>query len=123
MLQFTDSSVINSQNGCRIKTNFNTTGYIANVTYSNIAVRDASIYGIDVQQDYLNGGPTGIPSSGVLVQNVLFQNVTGIATSTAQDYYILCGDGSCSNFSFNNVAITGGGVASSCNYPASGCPA
>ncbi|OOQ91517.1 putative polygalacturonase A precursor [Penicillium brasilianum] len=119
---FTDSSVFDSQNGCRIKTNYNATGFVANITYSNIALQDISIYGIDVQQDYLNGGPTGNPSNGVLIEGLLFQNVTGTATSTAQDYYILCGDGSCSDFTFTDVSITGGSVTSSCNYPASGCP-
>ncbi|CAK7235923.1 hypothetical protein SEUCBS140593_009445 [Sporothrix eucalyptigena] len=119
---FTNSAVINSQNGCRIKSNYDTTGFISNITYSNIAVSGISTYGIDVQQDYLNGGPTGDPSNGVLIQNVLFQNVTGTANSTAQDYYVLCGDGSCSNFEFTEVSITGGGEASSCNFPSSGCP-
>ncbi|EEA21242.1 hypothetical protein TMatcc_009352 [Talaromyces marneffei ATCC 18224] len=121
-IRFADSSVINSQNGCRIKTNYNTTGYIANITYSNIVIRDVSIYGVDVQQDYLNGGPTGTPTNGVFIEDVLFQNVTGTATSSAQDYYVLCGDGSCSNFTFTDVAITGGSRSSSCNYPKSGCP-
>jgi polygalacturonase len=79
-------------------------------------------YGIDVQQDYLNGGPTGVPTNGVTIANVIFSNVTGTATSSAYDYYILCGDGSCSNFSYSSVSITGGGKTSSCNYPSSGCP-
>jgi Glycosyl hydrolases family 28 len=52
---------------------------------------DISIYGIDVQQDYLNGGPTGNPSNGVIIENLLFNNVTGIAASGATDYYVLCG--------------------------------
>ncbi|RHZ57767.1 hypothetical protein CDV55_104717 [Aspergillus turcosus] len=119
---FTNSAVINSQNGCRIKTNYNTTGYVANITYSNIQVQGASVYGIDVQQDYLNGGPTGNPSDGVLIENLRFVNVVGTAASSASDYYILCGDGSCGDFVFENVHIAGGGVASSCNYPAGGCP-
>ncbi|KAL2127230.1 hypothetical protein VTI74DRAFT_11066 [Chaetomium olivicolor] len=122
-ISFTDSSVINSENGCRIKTNYNATGFVANITYSKIALQGISRYGIDVQQDYLNGGPTGDPSNGVLIENVLFKNVTGTATASAQDYYILCGNGSCSNFSFADVAVTGGGVANSCNYPTRGCPA
>jgi polygalacturonase len=111
-----------SQNGCRIKINYNAIGFVANITYSNIALSGISNYGIDVQQDYLNGGPTGNPSNGVLIQDLLFQNVTGTATSTAQDYYILCGSGSCSDFTFTGVSITGGSVVSSCNFPASGCP-
>lgn len=121
-LQFTDSQIVNSQNGARIKSNFNTTGFISNITYSNIAVSNISIYGIDVQQDYLNGGPTGIPSNGVIISNLLFQNLTGTAAASAEDYYVLCGSDSCSNFVFTDVAITGGGVASSCNYPPTGCP-
>ena len=114
---------MDSQNGCRIKTNYNATGFVANITYSNIAITDVSIYGIDIQQDYLNGGPSGIPSNGVLIQNLLFQNVTGSANASAQDYYILCGDGSCTDFTFTDVSITGGDIASSCNYPFNECQA
>jgi polygalacturonase len=119
---FQNSQVVNSQNGPRIKTNYNTTGYIGNITYSNIAVSNISIYGIDVQQDYLNGGPTGNPSNGVIIENLLFNNITGTAAQGAEDYYVLCGSGSCNNFVFTDVAVTGGTTASSCNYPPSGCP-
>ena len=80
------------------------------------------MYGIDVQQDYLNGGPTGTPTNGVIIDGVTFTDVTGTCVSAGEDYYILCGSGSCSNFSFSGVSITGGGVTSSCNYPPSGCP-
>ncbi|KKK24237.1 hypothetical protein AOCH_001400 [Aspergillus ochraceoroseus] len=118
---FTDSRVINSQNGARIKTNYNTTGFISNITYSNIALSNITVYGIDLQQDYLNGGPTGIPSSGVIVENILWENVTGWMASTGQDYYILCGSTSCSNLLFEDVSITGGGVANSCNYNMTVC--
>jgi polygalacturonase len=120
--KFTDNLVINSQNGPRIKTNFNTTGFIENITYSNIEVSGISIYGIDVQQDYLNGGPTGIPSNGVIISNLVFENIFGTTTGDAQDYYILCGDGSCSDFTFTDVSITGGGIPASCNFPPAGCP-
>lgn len=95
---------------------------MANITYANIALAGISRYGIDVQQDYLNGGPTGHPSNGVTIRNVLFQNVTGTAAATARNYYVLCGEGSCADFEFRDVRVTGGGVASSCNYPAGGCP-
>jgi hypothetical protein len=114
--------VTNSQNGGRIKSNYNTTGFISNITYSNIAVSYISIYGIDIQQDYLNGGPTGIPSNGVIITDLTFSNVTGTAIAGAEDYYILCGDGSCSDFTFTDVNIVGDTVADSCNYPPSGCP-
>lgn len=120
---FSNSVVTNSQNGCRIKTNANTTGLVTNITYRNIALHNISTYGIDIQQDYLNGGPTGIPTNGVLIQGVTMANVVGTVNGAdAYDYYILCGDGSCSDFEFEDVHIIGGGMGGSCNYPSTGCP-
>ncbi|TVY85531.1 Polygalacturonase [Lachnellula suecica] len=120
---FQDSEIVNSENGARIKTNEGTTGTIANITYKNIVMNNITKYGIDVQQDYLNGGPTGNPSNSVSISNVLFQNVTGTVQAQAHNYYVLCGDGSCSNFEFKDVKITGGEDGTECNYPPSGCPA
>ncbi|KAF3763858.1 family 28 glycoside hydrolase [Cryphonectria parasitica EP155] len=117
---FENSVVINSQNGVRIKTNSGTTGSVNNVTYRNISMSGISIYGLDVQQDYLNGGPTGIPTNGVNVTNIVFDDVTGTVLSDAYDYYILCAEGSCSDFTFTNVDISGGNE--SCNYPTDTCP-
>lgn len=116
---FQDSVVLNSQNGARIKTNSNTTGSVSNITYRNILMSNISKYGLDIQQDYLNGGPTGEPTNGVNITGIVFENVTGTVQSDAYDYYILCGDGSCSDFSFTDVNITGGNQ--SCNYPTSTC--
>ncbi|KAI7971268.1 hypothetical protein EIK77_007322 [Talaromyces pinophilus] len=119
---FENSQVVNSENGCRIKTNSGTTGSISNVIYQNITLSGISDYGIDVQQDYLNGGPTGDPTNGVTIAGVSFIDVTGTCTDDGTDYYILCGDGSCSDFTFSGVSITGGGETSSCNYPSNTCP-
>ncbi|KAG4028806.1 hypothetical protein MFRU_019g00940 [Monilinia fructicola] len=120
---FKNSKVVNSSNGARIKTNFNTTGFISNITYSNIQLTNIDTYGIDVQQDYLNGGPTGEPSDGFPIENILFENVFGTVLPSAKNYYVLCGRGSCKNFTFSGVKITGGKNASFCNYPETGCPA
>lgn len=149
---FSNSQVVNSENACRIKTNYDTTGTVTDVTYSGITMSGISDYGIDIQQDYLNGtylpcpiiythpsanslfffweygtnrsvfvsgGPTGDPSNGVIISDIKFIDVTGTVDSGAYDYYILCGDGSCSDFTFEDVDITGG--SSSCNYPSSAC--
>ncbi|KAF8208977.1 glycosyl hydrolases family 28-domain-containing protein [Mycena galopus ATCC 62051] len=112
---FTNSVVKNSQNGARIKTNSGTTGSVSNIEWSNIQVSNISTYGIDIQQDYLNGGPTGTPTNGVTISGITMSNITGTAPSSANNYYILCGSGSCSDFDFVNVAITGG-TDDSCNY-------
>ncbi|KAJ0163345.1 putative endopolygalacturonase D [Colletotrichum tanaceti] len=119
---FSNSAIVKSTNGCRIKSNAGTTGEVSNVTYRNITLTDISTYGIDVQQDYLNGGPTGEPTNGVKISGIHFVDVVGTATSRAYNYYILCGDGSCSDVTFENTRITGGGKGGSCNFPASGCP-
>ncbi|KAJ5612171.1 hypothetical protein N7510_005365 [Penicillium lagena] len=119
-IHFTDSVLMNTQAGPRIKTNYDTTGFISNITYTNIVLQNITQYGIDIQQDYLNGGPTGIPSNGVIVENILMKNIKGYVASDAQPYYILCGDGSCSNIVFEDVKVTGG-LASSCNYNVAGC--
>ncbi|KAJ5983692.1 hypothetical protein N7481_005791 [Penicillium waksmanii] len=119
---FKNSQVVDSSNGCRIKSNSETTGSVSNIIYQNITVSGITDYGIDIQQDYLNGGPTGEPTNGVTISGVTFTDVTGTATDDAKDYYILCGSDSCSDFSFSGVSITGGGETSSCNYPSSGCP-
>lgn len=118
-ITFSDSVVVDSQNGARIKTNSGTTGSVSNITYRNITLSGISDYGLDVQQDYLNGGPTGVPTNGVNITGLVFEDITGTVESGAYDYYILCGSGSCSDFTFTNVAITGGN--SSCNFPTDTC--
>lgn len=85
-------------------------------------MKNITDYGIDIQQDYLNGGATGDPTNGVTISTVTFTNVTGTTSSSAYDYYILCGSDSCSGFTFTDVSITGGGETASCNYPTTGCP-
>jgi polygalacturonase len=117
---FQDSTCTNCENGARIKSNYNTTGFISNITYQNIYLSNITTYGIDIQSDYLNGGPTGIPSNGVIISNIFMTNITGTAASTAADYYILCGAGSCSNFVWNDIDVSGGGQPSMCNFQTTG---
>ncbi|KAL9621982.1 MAG: hypothetical protein Q9160_003644 [Pyrenula sp. 1 TL-2023] len=117
---FQNSQIRNSENGARIKTNSGTTGTVSNITYSNIQLSGITTYGIDIQQDYLNGGPTGSPTNGVTIDGVTLRDVTGTVTgSKAKDYYILCGEGSCSNFDFEGVSVTGG-TGDSCNFQPTG---
>ncbi|KAH6612072.1 glycoside hydrolase [Boeremia exigua] len=119
-IAFRNSVVLNAQNGARIKTNENTTGLIQNILFENIRVENISIYGIDIQQDYLNGGPTGNPTPGVSISDIVIRNVTGTATDKARNYYILCGSGSCKNIFIDDVDVQGGGIPSLCNFQTSG---
>ncbi|KAH6638059.1 glycoside hydrolase [Boeremia exigua] len=113
---FYDSRVKNSQNGVRVKTvSGATNSVVQNILFQNITLSNINKFGIVVEQDYLNGGPTGTPTNGVKIQDVAFKSVTGTATSKAKNYYILCGSNSCSNITFSNVKVTGGS-GDSCNF-------
>ncbi|MCJ1444392.1 MAG: hypothetical protein MMC23_004894 [Stictis urceolatum] len=112
---FYDSILKNASNGARIKTNYNTTGYVHNMVWSNITLENISDYGIDIQQDYLNGGPTGEPTNGVIIDGVTLENILGTVAGGGKGCYVLCGDGSCSNFVVGDVQVTGGS-GDSCNY-------
>lgn len=61
------SSVVDSQNGVRIKTVYDATGSVKGVTYSDITLSGITKYGIVIEQDYENGSPTGTPTTGVPV--------------------------------------------------------
>jgi polygalacturonase len=136
---FIDSQVVNSQNGVRIKTVYGATGSVsdvcllsslffgclthlldpAQITYSGITLSNVNKYGVVIEQDYENGSPTGKPTTGVPITNLKLNKVTGTVTSSAKDYYILCGSGACSSWAFSGVSVTGG-KSNSCNYKPSG---
>lgn len=113
-----DTTIVNSDNGVRIKTISGATGSVSGITYKNITLKNIAKYGIVIEQDYLNGGPTGKPTTGVPITGVTLQGVTGTVASSGTDIYVLCGKGSCSNWTWSGVSITGGKKSSSClNVP------
>lgn len=113
-----NSSVVNSQNAVRIKTVSGATGLVNNVTYSNIQLSGITKYGIDVQQDYLNGGPTGTPTNGVKVTNININGIKGSVAPGATRVYLLCGKGSCSNWRWSGNTMSGGQSSTKCtNVP------
>ena len=80
-----------------------------------------SSYAIDVQQDYENGDPTGDPTSGIIVSDITFSDITGSVASGAYEYYILCGStASCYDFTWTNIDITGG--LTECSPSGAECP-
>ncbi|EPQ31356.1 uncharacterized protein PFL1_00691 [Pseudozyma flocculosa PF-1] len=126
--------VVNSENAVRIKTNYNTTGSVANVHYRDIEMVNTHGYGLAVRQDYLNeiimmrksfgamGGPTGTPTNGITITNFTVENLHGSMTKnldTASPIIILCGEGTCKDWTFKDINITGGVKKEGClNMPA-----
>ncbi|KAI1101931.1 endopolygalacturonase [Jackrogersella minutella] len=114
------SKISNSQNGVRIKTVYDATGSVKNVTYSDITLSNITNYGIVIEQDYENGSPTGTPTTGVPITDLTINGVTGAIASDATDVYILCGDGSCSDWTWSGVSVTGGKKSTECSNVPSG---
>ncbi|KAI4700238.1 glycoside hydrolase 28 protein [Alternaria sp. BMP 2799] len=113
-----DSTITNSDNGVRIKTVSGATGAVSGVTYKNITLKNIAKYGIVIQQDYQNGSPTGKPTTGVPITGLTIQNVKGTVAAKGTDVYILCGKGSCSNWTWTGNSVTGGKKSTSClNIP------
>lgn len=114
------STVTNSQNGVRIKTVDGATGSVTNVTYNDITLSNISEYGIVVEQNYENGSAQGTPTTGVPITDLTLSNIKGSVRSSATDIYILCGDGSCSDWYWSSVSVTGGETSPSCTNVPSG---
>jgi len=94
------------------------TGAVSGVTYKNITLKNIAKYGIVIQQDYQNGSPTGKPTTGVPITGLTIQNVKGTVAAKGTDVYILCGKGSCSNWTWTGNSVTGGQKSTSClNIP------
>jgi polygalacturonase len=132
------STISNSQNGVRIKTVYGATGQVSGVTYKDITLSGITSYGVVIEQDCElnfqkkkksfslltlvdeNGSPTGTPTTGVPITGLTLNNVHGSVTSSATDIYILCGSGSCSNWTWSGVNVTGGKKSTKCSNIPSG---
>ncbi|KAI0971759.1 glycoside hydrolase [Xylaria arbuscula] len=122
---FADSTVQKSQQSVRIKTISAATGTVENITYRSIFLDGAGVdadysdYGVIVTQSY--NGDAGEPTNGVIITGFVLQNVTGTVGSDALDVYVECGVGSCNDWTWTDVSVTGGKESSSClNVPSGG---
>ncbi|KAK7532172.1 glycoside hydrolase [Phyllosticta citribraziliensis] len=114
-VKITNTKVVDSDNGVRIKTVYDATGKVSGVTYSGITLSNIAKYGIVIEQDYENGSPTGEPTTGVPITGLTVENVKGSVSSDAVPIYILCGSGSCSDWTWTGNSITGGEKSSKCS--------
>jgi hypothetical protein len=96
------------------------TGSVSGVKYENITLSSISTYGIVIEQDYENGSPTGIPTTGVPITDLTISNIKGTVDSDATNIYILCGSGSCSDWTWSGVSVTGGIESTACENIPSG---
>ncbi|KAJ8970225.1 hypothetical protein NQ317_003771 [Molorchus minor] len=119
---FSDCNVKSSLNGIHVKTHSDGgEGEITDVTFQNINFSGITRYGINIQEDYANGGSTGTTNNNVPIKNLKMTNVEGtVKGSSSMAVYILCADGGCEDWSWSGVDITGGHKSNSCNFNPSG---
>ncbi|KAI8595442.1 polygalacturonase, partial [Dissophora ornata] len=85
------STVVNSANAIRIKAYPNATGgKVNNVTYSDITLSSIQNYGVVIEQDYTNAGPTGKPGAAAPITNVNLNNIHGTMAKKGLSVYVLC---------------------------------
>jgi polygalacturonase len=114
-VKISNSKIIDSQNGVRIKTVSGATGSVNDVTYSDITLSGITNYGVVIEQDYENGSPTGTPTDGVPITGLTLDGITGTVSDSATDVYILCASGACSDWTWTDVAVTGGKKSAKCS--------
>lgn len=116
-----DSYVINSENGVRVKTIVDATGFVNNVHFTNIHLTNIYQYGIAIEQDYHGGTPSGRPTGGVPITGLHIWDVTGTVTARATQVYIVCAVRACRGWDWGRIKIIGGTRTSACqNIPPSG---
>lgn len=118
-VRIANSHVADSDHAIRIKTIAGATGSVSNVIYDSITMSGIRQNGIVIEQDYLNGGPTGRPTGGVPITDLTLSNISGQVDSEANSKHILCANGSCRGWKVSAVHIQGGkmGVCSGCPLP------
>jgi Glycosyl hydrolases family 28 len=99
---------------------YDATGSVSGVTYKDITLSSISNYGIVIEQDYENGSPTGTPTNGLPITDLVLDSVTGTVDSSGYNIYILCGSGSCSDWTWTDVDVAGGETSTGCENVHSG---
>uniref|UniRef100_A0A6P7FT70 endo-polygalacturonase n=1 Tax=Diabrotica virgifera virgifera TaxID=50390 RepID=A0A6P7FT70_DIAVI len=120
-----DSVIARSANGIHVKTHADAyNGRIQNVTYENIFMSGLINYGINVQQDYVNGSATGVANNNIPIYNLNLINIRGTVRDSDSEksmpVYINCGKSACHEWSWSNINIAGGSNSSICNYTPDG---
>lgn len=110
-VSISNSKVVNSENGVRIKTNYGTTGSVTNVTFENITLKDIDVYGIKIHGDY--GSHVGVATGGVPIKEFTLKNITGTVKKTGSNVYILVKNAT--DWHWSDINVTGGEAIVECD--------
>nr|ADU33278.1 endopolygalacturonase [Chrysomela tremula] len=113
-ITYEDCSIGGSLNGIHILTMpSGGKGKISQITYRNIEIKEVTMRGIEFRQDYLDDGH---PSNNIKIDGLTLENIHGTVTSGAVGVYIQCGSGSCTNWNWSGVKMTGSKKKDVCNF-------
>jgi len=120
-----DSVVVRSANGIHVKTHADAAdGWMRNITYENIQLSGIQNYGINVQQDYVNGSASGIAKDNIPISNLSLINITGNIVDTeskdSMQVYIKCAEEGCKDWEWSGINLQGGAKSSICTYEPEG---
>jgi polygalacturonase len=105
-----NTTIRNSENGVRIKTyNDATDASVSDVRYKDIKLEGITKFGIIIQQDYRNDGPTGTAGNSVPIKGVTLSNIKG-SMKSGQGVYVNCGKGTCTGWTWSDIDVKGGKV-------------
>ncbi|XP_060535388.1 polygalacturonase-like [Cylas formicarius] len=115
-----NSTLVNGENAIHIKTHTNAgQGLISNILYEDITFEGPILFGINVQQNYVNTPANETvkpaPVGNIPIVNLTLSNIAGSVPAEAVPVYISCAEGACLNWSWSNVNVTGA-EPSDCNF-------
>nr|ADU33276.1 endopolygalacturonase [Chrysomela tremula] len=119
-ITFEDSSIGGSLGGIHVKTlPTGGPGILDRITYRNIQITDVTRFAIEAHQDYPN--EDGKSSNNIKITNLNLIGVTGtVKGSSTRSVRINCGSGSCSNWNWSGIKITGAQNKDECNFHPNG---
>ncbi|XP_060535047.1 polygalacturonase-like [Cylas formicarius] len=107
-----NATLVNGENAIHIKTHTDAgNGLISNVIYEDIKFAGQTLYGINVQQNYVNTPANETvkpaPVGNIPIVNLTLSNIAGNVPAEAVPVYISCAEGACQNWNWDNVNVTG----------------
>lgn len=108
------NTVEGGDNGLRIKANKGSKGSVSGVKFISNTIHSIKEFGVIVQTNYpdriekMGESKVAAPSSANTITDITFEDIKGDVASSATPVAVMCGPGNCHDWTWSNVAISGG---------------
>ncbi|XP_018321596.1 polygalacturonase-like [Agrilus planipennis] len=111
-----NSQLVESDIGVRIKTVWNCTGLVTGIHYDNITLIGIKKYGIIFHGNYGKlPSPNAPLTDGIPIKDITLNNIQGTVVTAGTNIYVNIAEGVGSDWDWRNVNITGGEKKRSCH--------